>query len=136
MKWFTRDRGLHGIQAHSVGQPLVNCHVRADRHSREAAGTLVFKNLQSTVRPEVLEELMDRGEGVSESPFIIKHHQVTRAYIQTSVHTGVSAGSSCTVERKPTPVIPTRCKAADCVWDVCFCTHMNPPCVDLEQGYF
>lgn len=28
--------------------------------------SLVFKKLQSSVRPEVLEELMDRGEGVSE----------------------------------------------------------------------
>lgn len=28
--------------------------------------SLVFKKLQSSVRPEVLEELMDGGEGVSE----------------------------------------------------------------------
>lgn len=34
--------------------------------SRESR-SLVFKKLQSSVRPEVLEELMDRGEGVSES---------------------------------------------------------------------
>lgn len=30
--------------------------------------SLVFKKVQSSARPEVLEQLMDTGQGVSESP--------------------------------------------------------------------
>lgn len=52
--------------------------------------SLVFKKLQSSVRPEVLEGLMDRSEGVSESSWIIKCDQVSRAhvYVQMLRHIG------------------------------------------------
>lgn len=62
---------LRSISGQSVGvgarvKPDIS-HCHCDTH--EAVGetrSLVFKKLQSSVRPEVLEELMDRGEGVSE----------------------------------------------------------------------
>lgn len=51
---------------------------------------LVFKKLQSSVRPEVLEKLMDGGEGVSVLSSIIKYDQVSCAlvYLQMLRHMG------------------------------------------------
>lgn len=73
--------------------------------------SLVLKNLQSSVRPEVLKELMDTGEGVSELPSIMNRAQVSPLVplctYKCPGKRDQEAGSSCTVERKPTPVIPT-----------------------------
>ena len=73
----------------------VRVHVKADVSQAlvEATGesrSLVLKTLQSSVRPEVLEELMDADEGVSEMPWIIKYDQVSRALVQIQMprHTG------------------------------------------------
>lgn len=63
------------------------CHCRRVRAATGISGgdgesrSLVLKKLQSSDRPEVLEELMDTDEGVSELSWIIKYDQVSRALV-------------------------------------------------------
>lgn len=60
---------------------------------RAETRSLVFKMFQSSVRPEVLEELIGRGKGFSELSWIINYDQVSHGLVYTEMlgHTG--AGS-------------------------------------------
>lgn len=97
----------------------------------EKTRSLVFKKLQSSLRPQVLEPLMGGGEGGSEFSWIIKHAQVSSAlllvYVQTFRQTGV-------VERKPTPVTATRMGQTDVGLFSYTCSHIWTSCDSLGGG--
>ncbi len=90
-RWYSSQSDRVGVRA----KPDIS-HCHCERGVTSISGgsgetrSLVFKKLQSSVRPEVLEALMDGGEGVSELSWIIKFDKVSPAlvYIQMFGHMG------------------------------------------------
>lgn len=105
-------------------------HVKVDtghRHCERAATRIsggsgktrsfVSKMFQSSVRPEILEKLMGRGEGVSQLSYIINYDQISHALVCIEM-LKQAPGSSCTLERKLIPGIPRKCSRGSDCWDL------------------